>query len=206
MVRPDPPLTQADREAYEAAVRAIAPVDREALDAALRLIKPRDLPRGAYFLRAGQAATEVGVVVKGLLREHFVMDDGTERTKAFVVEGEVTGSLADLLVTGPSRAYIVAEEASHLLVASYQSMQALAGRYPSWRRFGTRVLERLVVSKATREYELLGLQADERYRVFSERYPGLEARVAGKHVASYLGITAVHLSRLRRRRVKRRAE
>jgi hypothetical protein len=81
-------------------------------------------------------------------------------------------------------------------------MQELGRRHPAWRRFRTRVLERLVLSKAAREYELLGLRAEARYRAFSERYPGLEARVAGKHIASYLGITAVHLSRLRRKRVR----
>jgi CRP-like cAMP-binding protein len=82
-------------------------------------------------------------------------------------------------------------------------MRTLARQYPAWRTFGTRVLERLLVTKAEREYELLGLDAEERYRAFSERYPGLEARVAGKHIASYLGITPVHLSRLRRRRLER---
>jgi CRP-like cAMP-binding protein len=55
-------------------------------------------------------------------------------------------------------------------------------------------------AKAEREYELLGMDAEERYATFARRYPGLEARVAARHVASYLGITPVHLSRLRRLR------
>ena len=58
----------------------------------------------------------------------------------------------------------------------------------------------MLLDKAEREYELLGLDAAARYALFAERFPGLEARVAARHVASYLGITGVHLSRLRRRR------
>jgi CRP-like cAMP-binding protein len=202
-VRPsDPDFARADREAYEAAVQRISRIDGEALLAALRHVRVQLLPRGGYLLRAGQSATEVAVVVTGLLREHFVMKDGAERTKAFVAEREMTGSLADLLSGGPSKAFIVAEEPSRLLVSSYDAMQTLARQYPAWRAFGTRVLERLLVTKAEREYELLGLSAEERYRAFSDRYPGLEARVVGKHVASYLGITPVHLSRLRRRRAR----
>jgi CRP-like cAMP-binding protein len=167
-VRPsDADLSRADREAYEAAIGKVARVDEDALLAALLHVRMRLLPRGSYFLSAGQTATEVAVVVKGLLREHFVMKDGVERTKAFVAEREMTGSLADLIAGGPSRAFIVAEEPSRLLVIPYDTMRTLA-------------------------------------RVFSERYKGLEARVAGKHIASYLGITPVHLSRLRRRRLARR--
>jgi CRP-like cAMP-binding protein len=44
------------------------------------------------------------------------------------------------------------------------------------------------------------MDAATRYDRFATRYPGLEARVAARHIASYLGITPVHLSRLRRRR------
>jgi CRP-like cAMP-binding protein len=192
--------TRADRDAYAAAIRSISQVPDAALRAGFAQTRVRTLSRGMFFLRAGQTATDVGVVVQGLLREFFVMHDGTERTKAFVVERELTGSLADLLARGPSKAMILAEEPCRVLVTPYSAMRALAREYPAWREFSTAVLERLVVSKAEREYELLGLSAEERYRRFALRYPGLEARVAGKHVASYLGITAVHLSRLRRRR------
>jgi CRP-like cAMP-binding protein len=135
-----------------------------------------------------------------MLREHFVTSNGIERTKAFVLEQQFTGSLADLLRGGPSRAFIVAEETTRLVVAPYSEMRSLANKHRAFRSFGVKVTERLLVAKAEREYELLSLDAAARYRAFAERYPGLEARVAAKHVASYLGITPVHLSRLRRRR------
>jgi hypothetical protein len=50
------------------------------------------------------------------------MSRGVERTKAFVLSGELTGSLADLLAGGPSKAYIVADEPSRLLVVGYSAM------------------------------------------------------------------------------------
>src|SRR5687768_14390218 len=130
------------------------------------------------------------------------MPDGTERTKAFVREAEMSGSLADLLTDGASRAFIVAEEPTRLLVMPFKSMNQLMRRFPEWDVLGRRATQRLLLAKAQREYELLGLDADGRYRAFTTRYPGLEARVAGKLVASYLGITPVHLSRLRRKRVR----
>jgi CRP-like cAMP-binding protein len=195
-------LARADAAAFAAAVRKIEPLGDADIAGGLASLGAhvRTLPRHTHLLRAGQRATQVAVVVSGLLREYFVLPDGSERTKAFVAENELSGSLADLLSGGPSRAFIVAEEPSRLLVASAADYTALAARSDAWARFQLRALERLLLAKAEREYELLGMDAAARYAALVARWPGLEARVAARHVASYLGITPVHLSRLRRRR------
>jgi CRP-like cAMP-binding protein len=199
-------VTAADAAAYAAALRRVVPLDADDVRAGLDLVRVRELARGEHVLRGGERATDVIVVVHGLLREYFVLPDGTERTKAFIAEGELSGSLADLLVDAPSRAFIVAEEPSRLLVARYTAYRELARRLPAWDRLGRIALERLLVRKADREYELLALDAEARYAELARRYPGLEARVAARHVASYVGITPVHLSRLRRRRLHARRE
>jgi len=192
-----------DRGAYAAAMRAIAPIEDGDLALGMARLRVRELAAGDLFLRAGQLAKDVAIVVRGLLREHFVLDDGTERTKAFIVERESSGSLADLISGRPSRAFIVAEEPTRLLVASYAELRELSATSPAWAALGRAALERLVISKAEREWELLALDAEQRYAAFRARYPGLEARTLGRHVASYLGITPAHFSRLRARRVKR---
>lgn len=197
--RPPVQPTAEDAEVYAAAMRRVAPLTDAAVREGLALTQVRLLPRGTYLLRGGERAHELAVVVTGLLREHFLLTDGTERTKAFIAEGEVTGSLADLISGAPSRAYIVAEEPARLLVGDFLASEALVARHTEWRALRTALTERLLGVKAEREYELLGLDAEARYERFRLRYPGLEARVAAKHVASYLGVTPVHLSRLRRR-------
>jgi CRP-like cAMP-binding protein len=195
-----------DLRIFAKAMRALAPIDDAELAKGAALLRVKELEKGERFLRAGTRATEVAIVIRGLLREHFVIDDGTERTKAFVVEGEGSGSLADLLSDAPSRAFIVAEEPTRLLVVPYAQLRALALRSPAWDALGRASLERLLVIKAEREWELLALDAEERYARFRARYPALEARTLGKHVASYLGITPAHLSRLRARRARARTD
>jgi CRP-like cAMP-binding protein len=197
------PLASPDTAAFAAALRAIAPLSDADVAMGAALARVRELRRGEHLLRAGRRATEVAFVVSGILREYFVMAEGTERTKAFVVAGQASGSLADLLSNAPSRAFIVAEEPARIVVARFAEFRALTAQSRGWDALGRATLERLVLAKAEREWELLGLDAEARYDVFRARFPGLEARVSAKHVASYLGITAVHLSRLRRRRVDR---
>lgn len=184
------------------AVLRIAPVSARALSAVSSLLEARSLRRGEHFLRAGERAREVAIVVSGLLREYFGLAEGTERTKAFVTSGAFSGSLADLISQEPSRAWIVAEQPSRVLTLPYAQLVALTRAHPSWARFATGATQALLLAKAEREYELLGLDAAARYEAFQRRYPGLEAELAARHVASYLGITSVHLSRLRRLRTE----
>lgn len=60
-------------------------------------------------------------------------------------------------------------------------------------------MEQLYIKKETREAEFLLDDAETRYQRFQSSYPGLEERLTQYHVASYLGITPVALSRIRNR-------
>ena len=195
-------LTPTDRSVFAQAIARHARLDPEELDRGLALFRIRELTRGSYLLRAGERATECGVVIAGLLREHYVTSKGVERTKSFVVAGEPTGSAADLLGGHPSRAFIVAEEPTRLACCLWEEYRALTERSPGWGALVRALLEGVLLHKAEREYEFLCMDAEERYAAFTLRYPGLEQRVAGRHIASYLGVTPVHLSRLRRRRME----
>ncbi|MNL75244.1 hypothetical protein D3C87_2010170 [compost metagenome] len=59
-------------------------------------------------------------------------------------------------------------------------------------------VERLYIRKEERERELLFLSALQRYEAFLVKYPGLENRIPQYHIASYLGISPVSLSRMLR--------
>lgn len=202
--------TDTDRTTYAKAMRAIAPLDDADVEEGLSLARVRVLRRGEHLLVAGARATHVAIVVEGLLREYFVIAEGAsgkvvERTKAFVPEGRASGSLADLLSGAPSRAFIVAEEPTRLLVAPWAAHRALSARSKAWDALGRASLEALLLAKAEREWELLGLDAEARYAALRTRWPELEGRVVARHIASYLGITPVHLSRLRARRARPRS-
>lgn len=167
------------------------------------LFEQRSVDRGAHVLRAGERAHEVQLVVSGLLREYYLLADGLERTKSFVVERQFAGSLPDLLSEAPCRIHIVAEEPTELLVAEFSELRRLGLVHSEWAKAEASVTQRLLLTKTDREYELLALDADGRYDAFQSRFPGVEARVASRHVASYVGVTPVHLSRLRRTRRER---
>lgn len=88
-------LRRADGLAFARALKKLSRIEGAALAEAIALLRVQTLARGEAFLSAGDRARNVAVVESGLLREFFLMPDGTERTKAFVREDELSGSLAD---------------------------------------------------------------------------------------------------------------
>jgi len=70
-------------------------------------------------------------------------------------------------------------------------------KHPALNRVGRILVEHAWIGKERRETQLIMLNASERYRAFREEYPGLEQRIPQYHIASYLGITPVQLSRIR---------
>src|SRR5262245_27438280 len=190
-------LTAAEREAFLARVGAQGlSLPEPEWRAFERLLAPRRFSKGERFVEPGDRRGLVGLVRSGLFRFYYVDADGREATKTFRGPGELAAAYAELLMGVPSRTFVEALEDSELLVAPYAELLRLYARHPGWQELGRRVAERFYVNKERREFELLQLPAAERYRLFDREYPGLAARIPQYHVASYLGITPVALSRI----------
>lgn len=173
---------------------------KDDLNAVAPLLSVRRLQAGEHFLRAGDEAEYAALVTHGSVREYYGLADGSERVKAFVFAVGLTGSLADLLAKGKSTSSIVADAEARLLVVRFEDLSALARRMPNWDNVFRVLTQQLYLRKARREYELLALDAQARYAALLAQQPEIEGLVQARHIASYLGITPVHLSRLRRRR------
>jgi CRP-like cAMP-binding protein len=179
---------------------SLAPLPPEAVVAVERLLGSRSFPRDAWLLRAGQHAEQSFFIVSGLVREFYTDRDGIEHTRTFLSEGSFTGSLIDLLSEEPAVTSIQALEPTETLAFRYRDFAALFDRFPSLERCARRVAEDLYRRKVQREHEMLALSAEERHDRWLAEHRALDARIRRKDLASYLGVTPEHLSRLRARR------
>jgi CRP-like cAMP-binding protein len=134
-----------------------------------------------------------------VVREYYLHDDGTEHTRGFGMPGDAFGSLSDRLQGRASAVFVRAEAKSRVVFISWSRVEALARKSRAWERLAAAIVQDLYLRKSVREYELLALDAMARYQSTRARLPGLERKVPATLLASYLGITNVHLSRLRRR-------
>lgn len=186
-------------KSFLASLHALADVPETEGVKLFALCRPAILRRGEHLLRAGETPRSLAFVEAGLLRLYYLDADGREFTKSFCTEGEVVAAYSALLLDQPSRLFIEALEDSQLLVADYRAYQELAAGHPCWAAVNQRRAEALFIKKEQREAALLLDDAETRYRQFLADHPGLEARLRQHHIASYLGITPVALSRIRAR-------
>lgn len=188
----------ADLAQLHVAMQRFAPMSEAAL--ALVTAKTRTLAKGQWFLAAGDLAHEAGFVLSGIVREYFPLEDGREVTRNFGGPGDGVGSLSDLLSGKPAASSTIAETDCRIAVVPWKRVRELADREPAWTLWLARITERLYLAKAQRELELLAYSAEQRYAAFHRRFAAIEDRIPLKQVASYLGITPEHLSRVRRSR------
>ena len=164
---------------------------------AQQIFQPAVLQKGSYFVRAGEIPKKLVFVVTGLLRLFYIDVNGAEFNKSFSAENGFVAAYSGLLLQEPSRLFVEALEDSQLLVADYAAYQTLAEGHICWQIINRKIAENLFVKKEKRESELLLDNATTRYLTFLAEYPNLENRLKQYHIASYLGITPVSLSRIR---------
>lgn len=181
---------------FHKALNAINPLTAEAMSAIDQLAAHRTVKAGAHLLRAGERAVRVIFLNRGLLREYYIDATGNETTRRFCQAGQFSGSLSDLLSSAPAISSIDVLEAADIIELDWKVVDSLAEQVPSVMKLMRRFAEILYVRKMRREFEMLTLSAAERYRNFAAESPDLDERLPRHLIASYLGITAVHLSRL----------
>ncbi len=190
-------MTTTDLNALRQALDRINPLTHEAWTAIEALASVRSVAAGQHLLRAGERASRAFFVKRGLLREYYVDGAGRESTRTFCKEGGFSGSLADLIARGTASVSIEVLDPGEIVELEWAGIDALSERHPSLMKLLRRYAEGLYVRKMRREFEMLALPAAERYRRFAEEDPDLDGRLPRHVVASYLGITPVHLSRIR---------
>jgi CRP-like cAMP-binding protein len=190
-------LSAGDRIAVVAVANAYAPVDGSALVPLMRHMRVVQLQGGEALLRAGDAPAIECFVLQGLLRTWVGDAQGRSVTLDFH-EGPcaLTPSVVRTL-QGRSRVHCDAVGSARLVVFDAQSLVDCMPMSTAVQCWGDAVLRAELMRRADREWALAALSAQERLLACRAAWPGLESLVPHRHLASYLGITPVSLSRLR---------
>ncbi|MCB9396681.1 MAG: Crp/Fnr family transcriptional regulator [Acidobacteria bacterium] len=159
------------------------------------------LAKGQDWVREGEMATQIAFLSSGLMRSYYISPSGEVHNKHFFLERSFLAPMTSLVLKQPSPVFLGALEDSCLEVASYAEVLRAFDRFPELNRLGRVLMEYAWIGKERRETQLIMLDSAARYRAFLQEYPGLEMRVPLYHIASYLGISAVQLSRLRSRKL-----
>jgi serine/threonine-protein kinase len=165
------------------------------------IAKPFHVRKGEYLQRAGVPATQVYWLASGVGRSGFFNRDGIEVTLRFYREGESATTLTDLIngETGQGAVqFLIAETPIHGFTLDWKLACELRAQNEVMQNYHLNIAMHGLQTLAQRAYNSGETSAQERLAAFREEYPGLEARISQRAIASYLGITPQYMSRLRR--------
>jgi CRP-like cAMP-binding protein len=166
--------------------------NREALEANCSLVSVK---KGENLQSFGQTCKTIYFINKGIARIYYYKD-GVDITESFSFEGEIIIRVESLFTGNPSQKAIQVLEDTELVAINASQLFSLYDLHPQIERLFRLIFEAGYVETVNRIESIQFHSAEERYLALMKK-PQLLQKIPLKHIASYLGITQVSLSRIR---------
>jgi CRP-like cAMP-binding protein len=165
------------------------------------LFRFHPVAKSESVLVPGQRPKDILYVASGLLRYYYGGNpdgEGRGSNKVFLSDGMFSAPITGCALDPEPGCGVEALEAGDLLIADASAFNALYDVHPVFDRLGRRMGEWWLGQKELRARSFQLQDARDRYLGFIRTHGDLVQRIPQYHVASYLGITDVSLSRIRR--------
>ena len=179
-------------------VNKVSPISERSLDLISDLILVEVYEKGDVFIDRGKKNNKEYFVYEGVCRSFLLSPEGEEVTISYFLEGSVLSP--NKTRTANQISHLNFQALTRLTVASLNAdkFEQLMINHIDIREFGNMVLQNELLAKVEKEIGLASLNAKERLLLFREKFHFLENLISHADIASYLGITNISLSRLRR--------
>jgi CRP-like cAMP-binding protein len=154
------------------------------------------LPKASIVLEAGKVETNIYFIKRGIVRA-YITNDGSETTFWFGKEGETVISMRSYVEGKNGYENIELLEDCELYELNTKKLQELFNSDIHIANWGRKFAEQELIKTEERLIAKQFKTALERYTELITNNPELILRIQLGHIASYLGITQVSLSRIR---------
>ena len=158
----------------------------------------KEISAETTLLNEGDFTKIFGFILSGLMRVYF-LKDGVDYTFDFRDKFEVFGNLDAIFSEQASTRYIETIEDTRYLQIDYKRLEKLTSYNDRLENIRINILQKNFRDALVRLQKTISLSPEDRYKELIENRPDLQNRVSQKHIATYLGITPVSLSRIRKR-------
>lgn len=172
------------------------PLSDSAIRAISEISTPISIKKNKDLQAIGHTCKTIYFISKGAGRIYYYKD-GLDITECFVFENNIIARVESLFTGRPSQKAIEIIEDAELIAINATALFKLYDTFPEIERLFRKIFEQGYVDTINRIESLQFHTAEERYKDLLKETPNVLQRVPLKHIASYLGITQVSLSRIR---------
>jgi len=167
-----------------------------------RISIKKEIQKGDIILSESSLKKQHIFVLNGCLRSFYRMDNGKEVTIQFAIKNWWIGDYITLYTANKSTLSIESLTNSEILFIAKAEMEQLYLDHPEFATFQRKNFEKHIATLQKRILSLLTLTAAEKYNQFITEYSDFVQKIPNYQIASYLGITAESLSRIRKNNKK----
>ncbi len=171
--------------------------EQEATDF-MKTIDVRSFEKGHYLLKEGEIKDVCCFVLKGCVRQFYIVD-GVEISTNFYTEGQPVPAHEGKTNNEPAKYYLYCNEDCTVTTGTLVEENVLADNFPKITNSITPSFEFLLTKQQEHMANFIIKSPEERYKHLLETRPELVDRVPQYQLASYLGIKPESLSRIRKR-------
>jgi len=177
----------------------VLPLDANEIAKIEELFIPKRIKRRQLIHHEGDVCKHANFVVQGCLKMYMVDADAKEHNLQFAIENNWIGDLGSFHSGEPSKLCVEAIERSTILQITRENLYRLYEEFPRFNKIFRIMKEHHIVEYQQRILQNISSTGEERYLDFLNRHPDLFNRVSNVQVASYLGVTPVFLSMIRKK-------
>lgn len=185
-----------DLDSFLNFLNQIQSLSSKSREAVLSLCSLISIGKNQNLQEIGQKCRTIYFVKEGLARIYY-LKDGIEVTEYFAFENDLIIRAESLFRDKPSSKAIQALENTIFIGIPADELFSLFDQFSDIERLFRKIIEQAYVHTVNRIETIQFHSAEERYAQLLEEKPSLIQRIPLKHIASYLGITQVSLSRIR---------
>lgn len=182
-------------ESYLKAFQILTPKDIEDF---LNVSKTKSLKKNDFLIKEGDTCHVVAFINQGIMRSFFESGKENETTYCITFPNNFITSYTSFITGKPSEENIQAITPVELLVIDKGDVQALSENSLNWTKFLKKVAEYQYMELEKRIFQLHKNDATQRYQELMKSNPEYSRHIPLQYLASYLGITQRHLSRIRK--------
>lgn len=155
------------------------------------------LKKNEYLVKEGEVCNHFCFIEEGIL-QHSIIIEEEEKTTYLALRNTITTALKSFLSDSPSRKSIKAIAETKLWRIDLKTFNHLIETNENFKQFYYNIIERQICLIDDYRIDLLTLTPEERYQKLLRDEPKLLREIPLHYLASFLGISSRHMSRIRK--------
>lgn len=180
------------------AIQQMIEATTQELDDFLSQTTTKTFKRNAILSAPAQVPNEIYFINKGIIRVSITDKEGNEHTIHFALENQFIADYSNFIQQQPSIYTLQVLEDSEIVILPRSTIEWGYKHLNQGQKMGRYIAEYYFIYQDDRIKNLYIRTPKQRYDSITSVFPNIHNRVPQHMIASYLGISPIHLSRLKK--------